>query len=278
MSPRARAVAPLLVAAAFAVAFACGASPAAAGYVSLGDSYSSGEGAGTYDAASGACHRSAHAWPRLLGVAPAMHLACSGATTAHVLTRPKPPDRKPQIASLRRLGRPAFLHTVLVTIGGNDLRFSSKVLSCRFGITTCLRDRRRLDAELARVEPRIVETYRRIRTTSLPLRVIAVGYPDIVPDAREHDTCGWLSASERANIAYYAGRLDDMLSAAAVEAGVSYLPVRDALDDHELCTRGSWMVAIARPGTNWLRDSEQGHPDQRGQKAIAESVRSQLLG
>jgi hypothetical protein len=40
--------------------------------VSLGDSFSSGEGTGTYDSGTGGnhgCHRSYLAWPRLLGVA-----------------------------------------------------------------------------------------------------------------------------------------------------------------------------------------------------------------
>src|SRR4051794_10040996 len=56
--------------------------------VSLGDSFSSGEGSGSYDANTDdrdgvrrdhRCQRSRNAWPRLLGVAYEHHLACSGA-------------------------------------------------------------------------------------------------------------------------------------------------------------------------------------------------------
>jgi hypothetical protein len=44
---------------------------AAAGtnYVALGDSYSSGTGAGNYDPASGSCNRSANAYPNLWAAA-----------------------------------------------------------------------------------------------------------------------------------------------------------------------------------------------------------------
>src|SRR5688572_9494164 len=56
--------------------------------VSMGDSYSSGEGAGDYDGETAnplnECHRSTHAWPRKLGVQKGHHTACSGAKLTHL--------------------------------------------------------------------------------------------------------------------------------------------------------------------------------------------------
>lgn len=43
--------------------------PTATGYVALGDSYSSGVGAGSYDSASGSCKRSTKAYPALWAAA-----------------------------------------------------------------------------------------------------------------------------------------------------------------------------------------------------------------
>src|SRR5579864_2399842 len=62
----------------------------AARYVALGDSYSSGLGAGSYDPASGSCDRSANAYPRLWAnshsPASFAFVACSGATTSSVIS------------------------------------------------------------------------------------------------------------------------------------------------------------------------------------------------
>ncbi|WP_303633606.1 hypothetical protein [Actinomadura madurae] len=64
------------------------ASAAATSYVALGDSYSSGTGAGNYDPGSGSCNRSANAYPNLWAAAHATDsftfVACSGATTTSV--------------------------------------------------------------------------------------------------------------------------------------------------------------------------------------------------
>ncbi|NEE11464.1 lipase, partial [Streptomyces sp. SID7499] len=61
-------------------------SAAAGGYVALGDSYSSGVGAGSYLSDSGDCRRSTKAYPYLWQAAnsPASFdfVACSGATTS----------------------------------------------------------------------------------------------------------------------------------------------------------------------------------------------------
>lgn len=58
------------------------ASAAATSYVALGDSYSSGTGAGNYDPGSGSCNRSANAYPNLWAAAHATDsftfVACSG--------------------------------------------------------------------------------------------------------------------------------------------------------------------------------------------------------
>src|SRR5271169_7069851 len=85
-------------------------------YVALGDSYSSGLGAGDYISSSGSCDRSTNAYPEQWAAAnsPATFTsaACSGATTADVLSG--------QVSALS-----VSTTLVSITIGGNDAGFSS---------------------------------------------------------------------------------------------------------------------------------------------------------
>lgn len=82
-----------LLLAATAALFGAGQAAAAQadfGYVALGDSYSSGLGAGNYDGASGNCKRTTRAYPALWAAAHSPQTfaftACSGARTGDVLS------------------------------------------------------------------------------------------------------------------------------------------------------------------------------------------------
>jgi lysophospholipase L1-like esterase len=95
-------------------------------YVALGDSYASGEGLAPYEAGAGRCDRSqTQSYPeRLSQVGPRrfdrlISAACSGATTGAVLAS--------QTDALTNRTR-----TVTLTVGGNDVGFSSVLLSCLY--------------------------------------------------------------------------------------------------------------------------------------------------
>lgn len=101
-------------------------------YVSLGDSYSSGEGAPPFEAGTDGngdyCHRSANAYPNLIGrtlkSAPLFY-ACSGATSDNLITN----SQFTEIPQLSEPGtRTADLFTL--TIGGNDANFMPVLKSC----------------------------------------------------------------------------------------------------------------------------------------------------
>src|SRR6202158_5098056 len=99
-------------------------------YVALGDSYSSGLGAGDYISSSGSCDRSTRAyreqWADTNAPASFVSVACSGATTADVLSS--------QVSALS-----ASTTLVSITIGGNDAGFSSVMETCVLSSTsTCL--------------------------------------------------------------------------------------------------------------------------------------------
>jgi hypothetical protein len=247
--------------------------------VSLGDSYSAGEGAGDYERDSGSCHRTPNAWPRMLGVRREHHLACSGARIDHIDTvaqKRTGPNSVPQLDRLRSLGNSSAVGTVLLTIGGNDLRFKRKLLKCRFIPRACLTNPRELDGELAKVGSRLIKLYRTIVATAKARRLVVVGYPDIAPSAREQPSaCRWMRDTEvRSRIEHFAQRLDETLAGAASRAGVVYVSVRDVLDDHELCTKDSWMFPVF--GDRDFLSQQQGHPTEEGQDAVAAKVRAAL--
>src|SRR4051812_3355519 len=94
---------------------------ATGGYVALGDSYSSGVGAGSYISSSGDCKRSTKAHPYLWAAAHSPSsfdfTACSGARTGDVLAN--------QLTPLS-----ATTALVSVSIGGNDAGFADVMTTC----------------------------------------------------------------------------------------------------------------------------------------------------
>jgi hypothetical protein len=119
------------------------------GYVALGDSYSSGEGAGQYgwnsQLPNDNCDRSPNAYGPLLdsdrALGPLTFVACSGAITADMfdpnhegninINTNQPED--PQLNALT-----ADTKTVTLTMGGNDVGFGHVLAQCLFGEITSL--------------------------------------------------------------------------------------------------------------------------------------------
>src|SRR2546423_9450877 len=93
-------------------------------YIALGDSYSSGVGAGGYDPASGICERSPRSYTALWAAGHPgtafTSVACGGATTDDVLSK--------QVGALS-----SATTMVTITIGGNDAGFVSVVTTCLLG-------------------------------------------------------------------------------------------------------------------------------------------------
>lgn len=110
-------------------------SAGSARYVALGDSYSSGEGSGSYlpgtATAADRCHRSRYGYPYLLhrgqrALRSLAFVACSGATTYDLYhANLKFPNERRQLAALGRRTR-----EVSITIGGNDVGFSEVIAGC----------------------------------------------------------------------------------------------------------------------------------------------------
>jgi hypothetical protein len=109
--------------------------------VALGDSFISGEAAGNYEAGSDGpfnyCHRSRNAEIHMTQIpnVRAFNLACSGASAANVIDAERYGEgtswvESPQSARLRSIAREYDVEMIVLSIGGNDLHFASKLSRC----------------------------------------------------------------------------------------------------------------------------------------------------
>src|SRR5215472_5703919 len=161
-------------------------------YVALGDSYSSGVGAGSYISSSGSCDRSTKAYSELWAAAnvPASYsfVACSGATTASVISG--------QLAALS-----AQTTLVSITVGGNDVGFSSVMETCVLASTnTCVSAINAAEAKMTGQLPAELDgVLADIAARAPGARVVLLGYPELY-DLAKSKTCIGLSTTDRTDL------------------------------------------------------------------------------
>ncbi|MFI5484569.1 SGNH/GDSL hydrolase family protein [Micromonospora echinaurantiaca] len=220
-------------------------------YVALGDSYSSGVGAGSYTAESGSCQRSTNAYPALYAAAvrPASYrsVACSGATTSSVVNT--------QLAALS-----GTTTLVSVTVGGNDVGFANIMTTCvLYGTTECVAAVQAAEDKARAELPTLLRTvYTGIRNRAPSARVVVVGYPVFY---QLGTVCVGLSATSRAKINEGINLVDDITRSAAQAAGFTFADVRSQFVGHQLCSYGEkWLHAL-----NFANLGISYHPTAAGQ-------------
>ncbi len=270
--------------------------------VAIGDSYSAGEGAGHYEASHPNCHRSSVAWPRLLPhytqkIRSVLLLACSGATSralnGHVANQPN------QLNILRGID-PSL---ITLTIGGNDVNFAGVLTNCF--VRNCVTDGRlkTLDNDIKENAKQFEDDYLAVMKAAPHARLLVIGYPQLFPtveDFRNYPECGYLTRngtppptddSPAAKLARYEELIElaygDALLDATIEEGVAlanlrlardrvynritYVSAYEALSGHEFCTALPWLVNVDLL-RGAIMDKQLGHPNEAGQRAIAEVV------
>lgn len=222
---------------------------ATGGYVALGDSYSSGVGAGSYISSSGSCDRSTNAYPYLWNAAhsPSSFAfnACSGATTDDVLSN--------QLGSLN-----SGTSLVSITIGGNDAGFSDVMTTCVLqSDSDCIS---RIDTAKAYVDStlpgKLDNVYNAISAKAPGARVVVLSYPRFYLLGQ---TCLGLSDTKRSAINGAADYMDAAIQKRAAAHNFVFGDVRSAFSTHEICSSDSWLHSV-----NWLDISESYHPTAAG--------------
>ena len=267
-------------------------------YVALGDSYSSGEGAGSYVSGTNFdCHRSAIAWTTstpggddslaLPGFEFLFHktVACSGAVVADLTSSsshnpPEPPQSED--------GDLPFANVITLSIGGNDadfadvLRFCATHANCQSGFVPDANGDDTTETWRSRVSGLIDDlrngelksAYEAIKNeTNAPIYV--AGYPQVFgPDS----SCFLYGSAERAWLREAGKDLNDAIECSAAEAGVHFVPIAGHFAGHGACSDSGidWLNGLKYDRDYHPRFVQSFHPNELGQKEYARAMRAAI--
>jgi lysophospholipase L1-like esterase len=242
------------------------------------------------------CHRSSASWAMRVathlasGAEDVLFAACSGAITDDILDRGQydgldgRPGPSPwgvfggqrQLDALADFQAYRDTDVVLLSIGGNDVKFSSVVKRCL--LKACLvwpfsawKDDAQHEAE--NIDGRVATTISAIREVADSAHVYVAGYPD--PTGLEQ--CGatgvaGISPDEQAWLRYwYIGSLNQSIEEAADAAGATYLPFEDAFAGHEICSELAYANGL-KGGNDIIKaiGNESFHPNAFGHRKLAQ--------
>ncbi|MEU9981486.1 SGNH/GDSL hydrolase family protein [Streptomyces sp. NPDC050856] len=224
---------------------------AALDYVALGDSYSSGVGAGGYDSASGSCKRTPRAYPALWAAANSpssfAFTACSGARTDDVTAG--------QLGPLS-----AATDLVSLTVGGNDAGFADVMTTCVLeSEAKCLARINQAKGYVDTILPgRLDSVYSAVRDRAPSAHVVVLGYPRFY---KLNGACvSGMTENERRAINDAADHLNAATAKRAVDHGFTFADVTPAFTGHEICSSTPWLHSV-----KWLDIGESYHPTAAGQ-------------
>ncbi|MFL5846735.1 MAG: SGNH/GDSL hydrolase family protein [Solirubrobacteraceae bacterium] len=233
-------------------------------WVAMGDSYAAGQGANDYMTGSGDCRRSNNSYWALLQLklktgfqtAPSDFVACSGAKTDGVLDH-----------QLGRLDRDTGV--VTISIGGNDLGFSTVLKNCvKPRGTTCKEaiDSHFEPTDLRALESKLDGVYRAIRNRAPNAKVLVLGYPELVP--RDHvDGCGAISDDDAPRLQRAATLVNNVIrGTVGKRPDFRFIGLVKTFLGHPACNddAADWINGVVP--TDSL---ESFHPNESGHRAIA---------
>ncbi|MFE5512425.1 SGNH/GDSL hydrolase family protein [Streptomyces sp. NPDC056529] len=219
-------------------------------YVALGDSYSSGVGAGSYLSDSGSCKRSSRSYPALWSAANApssfSFVACSGATSTTV--------RNSQLGSLN-----SSTSLVSVSAGGNDIGFADIMGVCVLqSDQACINAVSEGTSKARNQLPgQLDQLYSNIKSRSPQARVMVLGYPRLY---KLGSCIVGIGDTKRKALDEAADTLNGVISQRAAAAGFRFIDVRGAFSGHEICSGDAWIHSTRIPV------DESYHPNSRGQQ------------
>jgi len=239
-----------LAVAAFAAGGAAAGAASSVHYVALGDSYSSGDGAGSYS--DGSCRESANAYPVLWtaanGPASFTNETCSGATTSSVI-------------STQLGGLSSATTLVSITVGGNDVGFASVMETCVLESTSsCVNAVNSAQAQAQSTLPAALNAVLAdIKADAPNAKIVVLDYPQFY-DLSKSSSCLGLSTTDRTALNGGAALLDSEISAAAGRNGDTFVDVVPHFAGHQICDSGSYLNSV-----NIFDLESSYHPNASGQ-------------
>jgi lysophospholipase L1-like esterase len=248
-----------------------------AGYVAIGDSFSSGPGIAPADPSQPGCLRSLSNYPHLLAEASSETLtdvSCGGETTEMLRDGRTLADGTAVDPQLASIGRETT--RVTVGIGANDSSATAGLY------TNCLLPTSATDAlcdtftsaymptVLPKTLASVASVLDEVRQRAPDADVRLVGYVRIAPDQGQCATLP-LSETRRAMVAAYEQKLASALARAAKRAGVPYVDMHRLSQGHDACAGDqAWVNGLAdnsaTGGGAFL------HPTAAGMRAVADEL------
>ncbi|QSB05965.1 SGNH/GDSL hydrolase family protein [Natronoglycomyces albus] len=220
-------------------------------YVALGDSYSSGVGAGGYLFDDLLCFRSEHAHPFVYAESIGAELdfqACGGATIPDVHNK--------QLGALS-----PETDLVSMGIGGNDTGWVGVLLVCALPWSpTC-------HSQIAQAEEYVVNElpgeldalYAAVRDNAPNAEVVITGYPRLF-NGTQCQCLVNIAPDDQELLNDAADLLNDVIAGVAAEHGFTFADVRDNFDGHAVCDDVEYLHGLTAPLL-----IESFHPNWNGQ-------------
>ncbi len=246
-------------------------------YLSLGDSFASGEGAFDYsyisDTDTNHCHISNNSYAMLisadLGYQKPSSVACSGGKIkdVHKNIEKEYFEDRPQasgkvevqyddeilnnfLPGYRRQWEFVSKYqpdAVTLSIGGNDINFGKKLQYCILTQYSCYESAEQKNGILKELKaqfPNLVKTYTDLKNASPNTRIYVVGYPKLVQPGGDCALNVHLSSAELILADEIVEDLNTVVKRATQSAGVFYVDTSNAFVGHKLCEDKSWNLAV----------------------------------
>jgi len=234
------------------------------GYLALGDSFSSGEGAGDYidgtdNKPLNMCHTSKNSYPYLINerinVSSFLSVACSGAVINNFLyevsfNKISDDDTRPGVRTQFDVLKDFMPNTITVTMSGNDIGFGDKLRYCIGSASSCYNtyeERLEIANEIKNQHSRLVAMYESILKTDIGSRKLyVIGYPQLASSDKDAQCAVnvHLNEYQREMANDLVTYLNAVIKSAAEHAGAFYVGTEGALNGHKLCEGPSATVAI----------------------------------
>jgi len=241
-------------------------------YVALGSSFAAGPGVATQ---LGSCGRSDHNYSHLVAAALGLTLtdvSCNGATTANIVNTSQG-DASPQIDAVS-----SDTALVTVTIGGNDIRFTSSTFACAGKAPdehcTANLDQAAINEAVNQLATELGAMLDAVQAKAPQASIVLVTYPRVFPADAINCSELELSSNDTAYLAALGQRLEDAFVSATSDRQSLIADAYVRAEGHGPCA-----TATAERWVNGANVAETGirfHPTAEGHIEMARLVLAAL--
>lgn len=239
-------------------------------YVALGDSVAAGDGLATNSDPS-ACNRTDESYPSVVARSAQQDLrniACSGATTGAGILGVQDVNQLTVDAQLDQLFASKNPAVITMTIGANDMQWTTLLTRCYNSLCGTPADTALVDEHLLTLNTnlrRILQSLQDHYTTNKP-KIIVTGYYQIF--AAKKQSCSEQSTIDQSEIDWERAQ-QTKLNTTIQNAVAAYPLAKFAPVDytgHELCTADSWVQDLSAKAPF--------HPTAAGQQAYVKAIQA----